>query len=637
AIEKDRELRYQHASDIRAELKRLKRDTDSGRLSSSRSGVVQELVAGPATRSAGADHPSAGIARKRYAVLAACFVLLLGAAFAAYHFWSRSNPPGGPAKITQISQWNRPMNGARLSPDGHAVAFSSPVGSVAQVFLMLTSGGEPLQLTNDEGGKYVDGFSSDGKEIYYGRSLGLGEVWAVPTLGGAPHRVVTGYGVVPSSDGAFIYYRKAEGGGIYRSEKSGLNEELAYNPEGTSEYFIPLLAFPDGNDLLAAGILRNYEAKSRLYKINAISHEAVDLGEVSGNRDFVWAEPGKSVLFSRSVNGLTNIWNYSLGDRSLTQITFGTGPDFSPMPDPGGKGIYYVNGQSSGTLTAYRVKSKESKDIVSEEASIPSISSDGKRVAYSTLVAGKRHDLWAADIDGGNKVKIAAAENMGFGSFAPDNFHLTFVEHESGTGVPDRAYIVGADGTGLRPIPRTASTIWSFAWSADQKNIYVTGVESAGSKPVVWKWSVESSNPEKFMDFCGSGIVTAADPSGRYLLGVVLFGEKAGIYEVSVSSRECIPLLPGVVTFSTKLDRNGKSFLYAVAPGGEVTIFRQPWKDGKTIGAPQVALRVPFTFPLTTNLSGGGIGSAYTFSADLSTIVYLRPGGHADLYLLSQK
>jgi hypothetical protein len=90
-------------------------------------------------------------------------------------------------------------------------------------------------------------------------------------------------------------------------------------------------------------------------------------------------------------------------------------------------------------------------------------------------------------------------------------------------------------------------------------------------------------------------------------------------------------VLPGVATASTTFARDGRSFLYAVASRGEVTIYRQPWKDGKFIGAPQVALKVPFAFPLAY------YGNAYDFSRDLSTIVYARPGGHADLYLLSQK
>jgi hypothetical protein len=51
------------------------------------------------------------------------------------------------------------------------------------------------------------------------------------------------------------------------------------------------------------------------------------------------------------------------------------------------------------------------------------------------------------------------------------------------------------------------------------------------------------------------------------------------------------------------------------------------------VGRPQVALKVPFVFPLAYQ----GNGNAYDFSKDLSTIVYARPGGHADLYLLSQK
>src|SRR6266852_5896018 len=40
ALEKDRELRYQHASDLRSELLRLKRDTDSGRAAPASSGTV---------------------------------------------------------------------------------------------------------------------------------------------------------------------------------------------------------------------------------------------------------------------------------------------------------------------------------------------------------------------------------------------------------------------------------------------------------------------------------------------------------------------------------------------------------------------------------------------------------------------
>jgi len=426
--------------------------------------------------------------------------------------------------------------------------------------------------------------------------------------------------VVPSEDGASFYYVDSEQPGILRVEKSGLNEELVYKFEGTGLIFLPLLAFPSGKDLLAGGF-RGAEPYVRLNRISLASHEAFDLGEIScdpNNFVFDWAEPGKSILLSRTVDGLTNIWRYSLQDRSLTQITFGPGPDYSPMSDHGGKGIYYVNGKSSGFLTAYHVRSKESTDIVSENASKPAISPDGKRVMYITSVAPEITELWVSDIDGGGKVKIAIGIALDTEGWAADNFHLSFSENGASTG--PRSYIVGADGTGLLQLPpiRDMRIVGEAVWSQDQKSIYISGLGKTVREWEIWKWNMDSMNAEKFVDKCG--YVTDADPNGKYLLGAQVFGEKTGVYEVSVSDKKCILLLPGVVTYATYFAHDGKSFLYAVISHGEVTIYRQPWKDGRLIGASQVALKVPFAFPVYY-LNG----NAYDFTRDLSAIVYARP------------
>ena len=598
-------------------------------------------VVGPATEhrtnSTTPTKVSAWLAWRRYALLAAC--VALAASLAAYHFWPRSNTPSGPAKITQISQWNKPMNDSKLSSDGHAVAFESPTArGVAQVFLMLTSGGEPLQLTTDETNKQVNSFSSDGQEIYYGK--GLDEVWAVPTLGGVPHRVLSGLCAVPSPDGASIFYGKSDKPGIFRAEKSGLHEELVYSPKESSLHVLPALVFPDGKELLAAG-LRNNSLSIEVIRISLATHEAVDLGEISGNFDPAWGEPGKTVLFSKTMNGLTNIWSHDLNGLKLTQITSGPGPDFSPMRDPGGKGIYFVNGKSSGFLTAYHVRSKESTDITSENVTTPTISPDGKRVMYITLLGPGRSELWASNLDGTNKVKLATGQSLGTGTWAPDNLHVSFVDSAAGASasgvvpavVASKAYVVGTDGSGLSELPTMGGAPMTSQWSIDQKSIYLNiqpSHEPLGPTSEIWKMNVDGSNPEKFVEKCSW--ITDADPGGKYLIGAEPFGAQTGIYEVSLSDRTCIRLLPDVVTIGAIFARDGKSFLYAVASRNDVTIYRQAWQDGKLIGTPQVALKVPFAFPL-----GYAAGNAYDFSRDLSTIVYERPGGHADLYLLSQK
>src|SRR5215470_8094187 len=351
------------------------------------------------------------------------------------------------------------------------------------------------------------------------------------------------------------------------------------------------------------------------------------MGEMpANNSDFAWAEPGKSVLFSRTVAGLTNIWKYGLEDRRLTQITFGTGPDFSPMPDPGGKGIYYLNGKMFGSLAAYHVRTKESTDIESTESTQPIISRDGKRVMYTALPTASKVELWVSDIDGSNKVKIATAETQEEElltlNWAPDDLHLSFSQGP-------KVYIVGADGSGLRKLPSMGGmTISNAVWSPDQKSVYVSTVES--TEPVahtVWRWT-EGSNPAKLVEKCG--YIYDAHPREDYLLAIR--GDNPGIYEVDISKRKCIPLLLDVGTAVAIFARDGKSFLYAVSSRGQISIYRQLWKDGKLIGTPQVALELPFTFSLGYRYGG----LTYDFSRDLSTILFSRTRGQAELYLLAQ-
>lgn len=619
-LEKMPERRFQSTTDLSFALEAL---SDSGATEGE----------GLGSRSHSAVQPSMSLRAKQYAVWTASFVLL-AVGFAAYQYWPRPNAAGGPPKVTQISQWNRPMRYTRLSPDGHAVAFVSPIGGVEEVFLMLTSGGEPLQLTKDEGDKFVEGFSSDGKEIYYRRSLGRGEIWAVPTLGGNPRHLLSASYIVSSPDGSEFYYVKSGSSDIFRVDRSALNEEAVFHPEQTNLDFLPLLVFPGGKNLLAAS-RQGSSTNFRFYRINLSSHKAIDLGEVSGGEgswlsgdafDVVWGEKGKTVLFSRTVDGLTNIWKYDIEGRTLTQVTLGAGPDFSPMADPDGKGIYFVNGKPTGYLTAYDVHSQKSIDIATENSTQPIISRDGKRVMYVNLLAKDRNELWVSNIDGSKKLKIATGAHLWTGDWAADSFHLTFCETQANGSA--EIYIVAADGTGLRRLPSLGNGPMNAIWSPDQRSLYVSGTEKLSTTDTIWKVNLENAKAEKLAERCGAA--TDIEPRGKYLLSMVFAGEKMGIYEVSLFDGKCTFLAPAT-TFGATFARDGESFLYQVASRNEVTIYRQFWKNGRLTGVPQVALKLPFAFSLSYDTN------ASDFSRDLSTIVYARPGGNADLYLLSQK
>jgi serine/threonine protein kinase len=632
ALEKDRDLRYQAASDIRTDLKRLRRDTDSGRISSTGGRTAQDSAPQTASSSSAAVVVSAAAdsAGKKYAIVGVFAVVLLAAAgLGAYHFWGGSRAPSAPSKIAQISQWDKPIDFARLSPDGHTVAFSSPVNGLDQVFVMLASGGQPLQLTSDNGAKIVDSFSPDGAEIYYGKSEERSEEWSVATLGGKPSRVVSGTHLSPSPDGAFLFYTGDDARAVLRAGKSGLDEEKIFTFGAATLPVTRILPYADGNHLLVltADPVSSREG-FRAHEFDIAKKTETDLDEIPGiAAGVVWAEQGSSILFSRTLNGLTNIWKYTLADKRLEQVTMGTGPDTWPMPDPGGKGLYFVNGKSSGFLTTYNTRTKQVTDIASENATQPAVSPDGKKVIYITVPSRDHNEVWVADIDGGNKTKIASGESLATGMWSADGTRFGFISEKAG--VPDKAYLVGVDGSGQRTLTWSGGTVQNVLMSPDQKTVYLNSIEKSANRTRISRESAEGSTPEMVSDTCGFAFSVA--PGGKYLFTLLGGVGKVGLYQLALADLKCTVLVPGAVTFGVVTGKDGKSFSYAIPSQQDVTIYRQGWVDGKLVGKPQVALKLPFAFPLVSG------GNAYDFSSDLSTIVYARAGGHADIYLLSQK
>ena len=214
ALEKDREVRYQNASDLRADLKRFRRDSQSGQ---------------NAARVAVPSQPSK--MPRRIALAAVCVIVLLVAGLFIFKpRWVRPEPKKEPIqRDLTANPSNNPILASSISPDGRQLAYADQASglTVLQIdsgekrtfgtattmlpqnwypdgthlliggptpgglWKMSTIDGTTRKLYDDKGDYYSAAVSPDGERIAFVKGSNGGELWIMGADGDNPRRILS--------------------------------------------------------------------------------------------------------------------------------------------------------------------------------------------------------------------------------------------------------------------------------------------------------------------------------------------------------------------------------------------------------------------------------------------------------------
>ena len=518
-LEKDRNLRYQHASEIRTDLQRLKRDAESARV------AVGQWTTPSRWRSIGR------------VLAAASVVAVIALFFLIWGLW-KGRGPSLHTTLWQITFAGGIEEYPAWSPDGKVLLYAGEVGKVRKIFRKDLASGQDSQLTLGDSDELQPTWSRDGKQVAFvrARQPGVklepgdvfgqfqdGDIWVVDVASGRESKLVeNAFNPAYSPDGQRMAVDASWAGPrrIWVLDRDGHNPQQITTDTSEEVAHVAPAWSPDGKKIVFQNIVRTK------FDIRVVNLDSKQMNWITSdsltNIHPSWSPSGKYIYFSSYRSGGINIWRAPVrGDGTiggpLQQVTTGAGQDVEVAVSPDSKRLAYATLRQNADIWRLPVSPQTGLSDGSPEAVISTTredsrgawSPDGKMVAFNSDRAGDMN-IWLFTLADSRTRQLTTGHGGDFQpNWSPDGKKIAFFSSRSGS--PNIWEVGAGDGGGKRLTSNSSVNVNPF-YSPD--GTFIAYQSDQSGRLEVWVMNADGSNPRRltnvgvtghFMRWSGDG------------------------------------------------------------------------------------------------------------------------------------
>jgi serine/threonine protein kinase len=655
ALEKDRDLRYQSAAEIRADLKRLQRDSGSGRIRASSESVATVPTVDPGgLPSSGSSQVSAqvsspnsvqissqaiaqpsgqiapakpGVSKGLIAGIAA--VVLAVIAFGGYRLLNRPRSFDlQNMQITKLTE-NGKANQVAISPDGRYIVYAMRDGEKQSLWVRNVATKSDVQVLPPDVVEIPGlSFSPDGNYIYFVRSDKSTEnfryLYQMPVLGGSARQLIRDIdsSVDFSPDGSHLVFERGVPDRsvieVWISHVDGSGQRLVATLPAYAGFIFGATWSPDGKTLAAPTFGVGSDASWLLNVINVADGHVRTLfpGSGRGIGRAVWMPDGNSLIAA--------IGESTLGRGQLQSIDYPKGElhrftndlsDYTAALDVthDGKTLAAIQRiRVFNIWTAPAADSSQARQLTSGERAYNLIAPGPSGKVLATTTNG---DIWLMNADGSQAaVLVPDANNTGAVSSCGDRYVL-YDLYRNGKLELWRA---DADGSNAKKVADEDAQAGTSQCSPDGKWIFYTG------KDRIFRMPVDGGDPVTLVTVPEGGNSLTVSPDGTQLAFSYQEGSPVPIPKIAT-----VPVAGGPMHVVSQVplgtrglawSPSGKALQVGMLRNGASNLWEQPLSGGP-----------PHQI---TNFTSDRIG-AFAWSRDGKQLFMIRGNQTSDVILIS--